>query len=150
MHVAHDGGRHPADQDGRHARPGDHAGMSGGVSNARGWWHGASERERGYAAAYLGSDDAPVGEHNVHWAMIRSCWSSVARIAICQMQDVLGLDASARMNIPGQMGHWTWRFQWSQVGPQPAERLARLSAAYGRASIDRLALAAYPAGQAMP
>ncbi|MGA0612395.1 4-alpha-glucanotransferase [Caldimonas sp. KR1-144] len=117
---------------------------------ARGWWLAATERERGYAAAYLGTEGAPAGEHNVHWAMIRCAWASVARIAVCQMQDVLGLDSSARMNVPGQLGHWTWRFQWSQVGPEPAERLARLSAAYGRASIDRLALAAYPAGHAMP
>ena len=115
-----------------------------------GWWHGATERERGYASAYLQGVGAPVGEPGLHWAMIRAAWASVARIAICQMQDVLGLDGTARMNVPGQLGHWTWRFQWSQVGPEPAERLARLSATYGRASMDRLQLAAYPAGQAVP
>jgi 4-alpha-glucanotransferase len=115
-----------------------------------GWWHSATERERGYASAYLQGVGAPVGEPGLHWAMIRAAWASVARIAICQMQDVLGLDGTARMNVPGQLGHWTWRFQWSQVGPEPAERLARLSATYGRASMDRLQLAAYPAGQAVP
>jgi 4-alpha-glucanotransferase len=117
---------------------------------ARGWWHGATERERGYAAAYLGTESMPVDEHNVHWAMIRACWASVARIAVCQMQDALGLDGHARMNVPGQMGHWTWRFQWSQVGPEPAERLLRLSATYGRAPIARLGLAAYPADRQLP
>ncbi|MEN9543420.1 MAG: 4-alpha-glucanotransferase [Pseudomonadota bacterium] len=117
---------------------------------ARGWWHGATERERGYAAAYLGTEQGPASEHNVHWAMIRVCWASVARIAICQMQDALGLDSHARMNVPGTLGHWTWRFQWSQVGPEPARHLARLSAAYGRAPIEKLGLSEWPADKPRP
>ena len=117
---------------------------------ALGWWHGATERERSYAAVYLGTDAAPAGAHNIHWAMIRACWASVARIAVCQMQDVLGLGAEARMNVPGTLGHWTWRMQWSQVGPGPAERLLQVSAAYGRAPIDRLELSDGPADRSVP
>ena len=37
-----------------------------------------------------------------HWDMIRLAFGSVADIAIIPMQDVLGLDSSARMNVPGE------------------------------------------------
>jgi len=110
-----------------------------------GWWHGATERERGYAAAYLQCNAA-----NAHWQMIRAAWASVARLAVCQMQDALGLGSEARMNTPARLDCWTWRFTWDQVGEQPAARLAQLSAAYGRAPIDRLHLADYPADARLP
>jgi 4-alpha-glucanotransferase len=112
---------------------------------ALGWLAGATERERGYALAYL--DCAPDA---LHWAMIRAAFGSVARLAVCQMQDALGLGREHRMNTPGQMDCWTWRFTWEQVGAQPALRLAQLAAAYGRAPIDRLRLADYPAGRPQP
>lgn len=110
-----------------------------------GWWHGATAHERQFAAAYLGASSA-----DVHWAMIRAAWASVARLAVCQLQDVLGLDATHRMNTPGTLDCWTWRFDWDMVGPEPAERLAELSAAYGRAPIERLRLAPYPSDRPHP
>ena len=95
---------------------------------ALGWWQALSEPERRFAATYLGaSDDA-----TVPWALVRAAWSSVARFAVCQLQDVLGLDAHHRMNTPGQLGAWTWRFRWEQVGADTAQRLAALTAACGR------------------
>jgi len=49
------------------------------------------------------------------------------------MQDVLGLPGQHRMNRPGVgEGNWTWRFQWDQVGPEPARRLRQLTQRYGR------------------
>jgi 4-alpha-glucanotransferase len=110
-----------------------------------GWWHGATEHERGFAAAYLNA-----GAHDVHWAMIRAAWGSVAALAVCQMQDVMGLGSEHRLNTPGLLNCWTWRFRWEQVGSKPAMRLARLSAAFGRGPIERLALAAYPSDQVVP
>jgi 4-alpha-glucanotransferase len=98
-----------------------------------GWWRTASARERRFAAAYLGC-----GEDDAHWAAIRAVSQSVAALAMCQLQDVLGLDSSHRMNTPGQEQCWTWRFSWSMVGPEAALRLGRISAACGRAPIARL------------
>ncbi len=112
---------------------------------ARGWFDSATERERDYACAYLDGD-----AHNVHWAMLRGVLGSVAKLAMAQFQDVLGLDSRHRMNIPGQIDCWTWRFTWDMVGPQPAARLAALSAAYGRAPMDKLNLAAWPADRTRP
>jgi 4-alpha-glucanotransferase len=102
---------------------------------ARGWFESATPRERAYALAYLDTDAT-----NVHWAMIRAASASVARIAIFPMQDVMNLGAEARMNTPGSLGHWIWRFDWAQVGTEAASRLAQIASAYGRAPIDRLKL----------
>jgi len=55
-----------------------------------------------------------------------------------QLQDVLGLDSSHRMNTPGRKDCWTWRFGWDLVGSDTGRRLAQLSAAYGRAAIGYL------------
>ena len=110
-----------------------------------GWWHCASERERRFAQLYL---DAP--PQGLHWAMIRAAWASVARLAVCPLQDVLGQGSEHRMNTPSRLDGWTWRFRWDQVGEEPARRLAELGALYGRAPIDRLSLPAYPGDRPLP
>jgi 4-alpha-glucanotransferase len=112
-----------------------------------GWWQSATPRERAFASAYLGLDDRG---SDVHWKMIRAVSASVARLAVFQMQDVLGMDGTHRMNTPSQSSCWTWRFDWSDVGPQHARELAAISAAYGRAPIERLSLPAYPDGRPLP
>jgi len=103
----------------------------------RGWWHGASDRERAYAGAYLATDQA-----HVHWAMIRACCNSVANIAVFPLQDVLGLDGAHRMNVPGTVGahNWTWRFDWQWLGSEPARVLGLISAASGRGPLELLKL----------
>ena len=46
---------------------------------------------------------------------------------------ILGLDTEHRMNFPGKCeGYWEWRFEWSQVLPEHAARLAHLCRIYGR------------------
>jgi 4-alpha-glucanotransferase len=67
------------------------------------------------------------------WTLIREAMSSVADTAVHPMQDVLALPTECRMNFPGQeSGWWAWRFQWSQVHPWHAGRLAELGKFYGR------------------
>jgi 4-alpha-glucanotransferase len=66
----------------------------------------------------------------------------VAKLAMFQFQDVLGLGSEHRMNTPGRELCWTWRFTWDMVGPQAGRRLARLSAATGRAPLAHLHAAA--------
>ena len=100
----------------------------------RGWWQALPETERRFAGSYLA---AHAGD--VHWAMIRAAWTSVAATAIVPMQDVLGLDAQHRMNRPGTpTGNWSWRFDWSQVGSEPARVLGLLTAASGRGPFELL------------
>ena len=96
---------------------------------ARGWWDAAPEHERRFAGSYLAC-----GAHDVHWALIRAAANSVAAMAICPLQDVLGLDSRHRMNTPGTMGesNWSWRFTWDMLGSEPGRVLGLITAASGR------------------
>lgn len=98
-----------------------------------GWWASCSAHERAFATHYLGIDG-----HAVHWAMVRAASFSVARLSLCQFQDVLGLGSAHRMNTPGTMGCWSWRFKWDWVGPGVARQLVQITAASGRVGFDRL------------
>jgi len=52
--------------------------------------------------------------------------ASIANLAILPMQDILDLDSSHRMNIPGTtVGNWQWRFQWKQLSAEKVSRLAK-------------------------
>jgi 4-alpha-glucanotransferase len=68
-------------------------------------------------------------------ALIRMAFLSPAQLAVIPLQDVLGLGANARMNVPGvALGNWTWRVgaDWGVVRRGCAERLRRLAEATGR------------------
>ncbi len=93
-----------------------------------GWWHSLDEGLRERVRDYLGSDGT-----EIHWELIRAACASVADTAVHPMQDVLGLAGAHRMNLPGQgAGYWEWRFAWSQVRPEHAQRLAHLTRLYRR------------------
>lgn len=94
-----------------------------------GWFRAAPERERYHARRYLGSGGA-----EINWELIRAALMSVADTAIIPLQDLLGLDGSARMNTPGTVdGNWSWRFLESDTTEQIAARLAQLTRLSGRA-----------------
>ncbi len=48
----------------------------------KGWWYSTTDRERAFAAQYLGINDAD----GAPWAMVSACAHSVARIALYQLQ----------------------------------------------------------------
>jgi 4-alpha-glucanotransferase len=89
-----------------------------------GWWESsASVEEKRHAATYFGEP-----RDGMHWALIRAAFSSVARLAIVPLQDVLGLGSEARMNTPSQSdGNWGWRFAADVLTGSLAEKLASLS-----------------------
>jgi 4-alpha-glucanotransferase len=93
-----------------------------------GWWAHATDHERHMARGYLATDG-----HDMSWTMIRAAMASVGDTAVMPMQDVLALPSDCRMNRPGdESGWWRWRFQWGQVQPWHAHRLAELARLYGR------------------
>ena len=48
--------------------------------------------------------------------MIQMALHSKAGMAIIPLQDIMELDTSARMNIPGTtFGNWKWQFQWQDL-----------------------------------
>lgn len=86
------------------------------TDTALGWWQSLSPRRR----AATGLDPA-----EPHWSLIRMALGSRAAVAILPAQDVLGLDSSARMNMPGTTGphNWTWRLEPGQLTDELAARL---------------------------
>ncbi|HEX8558107.1 MAG TPA: 4-alpha-glucanotransferase [Pyrinomonadaceae bacterium] len=85
-------------------------------------------RERELCLKYLGTDGA-----EIHWDFIRAAQMSVARVAVAQLQDVLGLGSDARMNTPASAeGNWNWRFSEGALTPELAARLREMTAMYGR------------------
>lgn len=72
-------------------------------------------------------------ETEINWEFIRLAMMSVASTCMIQMQDLLGLGGSSRMNTPGKaQGNWLWRFR-EQGYREHAPRLAEMSGRYGRA-----------------
>lgn len=93
-----------------------------------GWYGRVEESERDFARRYLGRSGK-----NISWDLIRLGWSSVAMIAIAQMQDVLSLGNEARMNYPSRLGgNWMWRLSQEAISEELIERLLEFNILYGR------------------
>lgn len=72
-------------------------------------------------------------EEGYNWGFIRGAWSSVADIAIAQMQDFLGLGNEARINLPSTLGiNWRWRMEESVCTEELAEKIYTVTRLYGR------------------
>jgi len=81
------------------------------------------EAERKTILAYLRTDG-----REVHWDLMGLAMKSNANTVVFPMQDVLGLDSSARMNTPGvESGNWQWRLLPGQFTPQEMGRLYELA-----------------------
>jgi 4-alpha-glucanotransferase len=86
------------------------------------------ERERAYCLDYLSSNG-----REIHWDLIRAAWASVANTSVVPLQDLLGLDSRARMNLPAsQQGNWQWRFRASALNKRLSDKLRELTKLYGR------------------
>lgn len=98
-----------------------------------GWWERTSESEQQFVARYLGYT-SPEQIEAIHWAFLRLAFASVADLAVVQLQDVLGLDNSARMNDPSMnAGNWRWRYPDSSVlSEELAQRLRDVTQLYSR------------------
>jgi 4-alpha-glucanotransferase len=84
--------------------------------------------ERTFCLRYLNSKG-----REIHWDLIRAAMSSVADTAIVPLQDLLGLDSSARMNLPASpSGNWNWRAAADALSEKLTSRLRCLTELYGR------------------
>lgn len=104
-----------------------------------GWWNSSGvgdstrdpddvEKEKAFARTYLNTDG-----NEIHWAMMRAAFASVANTALVPLQDVLGLGSETRMNLPGrQSGNWSFRFTWDQLPTTLTARLRDLAQTYER------------------
>lgn len=66
-------------------------------------------------------------------AFIRMIFASDCKLAVVPMQDLLGLDGNARMNLPGSVGgNWQWRLDASLLNSALENRLLTFNEIYHR------------------
>ena len=93
------------------------------------WMSDSPEGFADHAIEYLHLDK----KEGYNWGFIRSSYGSVSQLCVVQMQDILGLDDKARMNIPSTTGgNWTWRASKKHFTDALAAKLHRMSEIYGR------------------
>src|SRR3954451_1378688 len=97
----------------------------------RGWYESIPPERR--ALVDRSVDEAGVREEEPWWSLIRLAFTSPARVAMVQAQDLLGLGSDARMNMPGTTGR-SWKWQLDALPPRDlAQRLREATEASGRA-----------------
>lgn len=95
-----------------------------------GWYRQEGKQHHYQLEKYFG---IPLSEKNIHLVMGRLAYASVANLAILPMQDVLGLDENARMNIPGSpTENWLWRLLPDQITTDVEVRLKEWVELYNR------------------
>ena len=82
-----------------------------------------------FARAYLDVES----RQDVPAAVVRAAWSSIAELAIAQMQDFLKAGGEGRMNLPSTLGgNWCYRTKAEQYTEKLQRRIRRLNRTYGR------------------
>jgi len=93
-----------------------------------GWYRDLDQHVKAHLHAYLGETTEVMP-----WLLIRTALSSVSELAVVPMQDLLSLDGSHRMNVPGTVeGNWGWQFDWEMVEEGIAAKLKAMNDLYGR------------------
>lgn len=93
-----------------------------------GWWQALDDAGRQRVREALRQDDPRMPQ-----ALLELAWGSPAPLAICPLQDLLGLGSEARMNIPGTVrNNWSWRFDGSTLTAELAADIRARLAAHAR------------------
>ena len=94
-------------------------------NTSKGWFRkDAPQHEKDFLQKYL---QKKIDENNVTGALMEMAFKSRALLAIVPMQDVLDLDETGRMNVPGTVyGNWEWRLSPESLSQARASRLAQL------------------------
>lgn len=94
-----------------------------------GFYQDKTKKETKFLRKYLNVSE----KGQIPQAILRAGYASIANTAIFQMQDILELDNSARMNFPSTVGtNWRWRMLPKQFTQQHVDMLARMCKLYNR------------------
>lgn len=78
-----------------------------------GWWQTLDDTAKANVRQLTGQSTDVVG------SMIELAKQCPAPLCIIPLQDILRLDSTGRMNVPGvEQGNWQWRFQWEDLSFQ--------------------------------
>lgn len=101
---------------------------------AAGWASSLKGEQLRFCKEYLGVKS----RKGIPEAMVKLAWSSIADLAVAQMQDILEIGSSGRMNIPSTLGgNWAWRAGQEDLTDRLAEKLYRLTLIYNRLDAER-------------
>jgi 4-alpha-glucanotransferase len=96
----------------------------------KGWFSQLSHRVKRNLHLYTGRR---ISGQNITAVLMRMAYSSVSRIAIIPLQDVLELDDQSRMNDPsGKQESWTWRVDPDLLIPTVEKMLLQWCLLYDR------------------
>jgi 4-alpha-glucanotransferase len=100
-------------------------------NTTRGWYRQeANDAMRTRINQYLARE---INETNVAYFFCRLAHASVAKTVILPMQDVLGLDETARMNTPASgSNNWGWRMRSGQLNQTIVQQLREWTKMYNR------------------
>ena len=93
-----------------------------------GWWQSLASKGQHQVREYLRRpcQDMP-------WPLIETALASVSELAIIPLQDLLGLDGSARMNRPATVtGNWDWRLSPEPIPEEIIIQFRSVTQLYGR------------------
>ncbi len=96
-----------------------------------GWLKDGRKKDVENAKKYLRLNES----EGYNWGAMRTLWASNSNITIVQMQDLLALDNTARMNIPSTIGcNWKWRIKPNAITKKLAKKLNEDMIVYNRAA----------------
>lgn len=94
-----------------------------------GWYKELDDKTKDYIRRYFECSD-----QEVLWRMIRALMMSSSKWVIFPMQDILGLDERARMNVPSTCGssNWSWKMKKEDIFSPSFAGIKYYSELYGR------------------
>jgi 4-alpha-glucanotransferase len=96
-----------------------------------GWFHGIDNDPQDVSAGrWLRDRVLQITQGNpetIHTDMVQTAFSTKASLAMTSMQDLLGLNSTARINIPGKAeNNWRWRLREDQIEADFCQNVASL------------------------
>ena len=102
-----------------------------------GWFMGLDKEAKDHVREYLCDYATP--NKSFYKKMLRLAMMSTAKTCIIPIQDWMGLDNSARMNVPGTTNaNWSWRLLPGQVTDELGQEILAATKQYNRANWDAL------------
>ncbi len=99
-----------------------------------GWLNDGNPEDVEHAKKYLRLNE----EEGYTKGAMRTLWASNSNITIVQMQDLLSLDNSARMNTPSTIGcNWKWRIKPNAITKKLAKQIKEDMKVYNRLNVDQ-------------
>ncbi len=94
-----------------------------------GWIRSARRADVSFAMKYLGVKK----RKDIREALLRAALGCVSDTCIIPMQDYLGLDNEARINVPSTLGgNWVWRMSPDALSDELSAHIRELTVLYGR------------------